>query len=284
MPDWTQATVAQRPPPRGVRRSHFSAPAGGRRSIDSLIQFPAEPPMPPLVLHAASAKKIADRLQLQLLDAERGQVYLGSTAPDIRVITGFDRRRTHFFDLDDFDEQNGVETFFRAYPCLGHSGAVSARTAAFVAGYLTHLVMDETWIKTIYRPYFGERSSLAGSLRANAMDRAVQFSMDGDRRRDRELLAHIVDAVARSDLDLEIGFIDSDTLCRWREVVIEMMGQPADWERFGRAARRHLPAGAEESREFEEALRSLPDLVDETLRYLTPARIEEFLADAEDRS
>ncbi len=240
--------------------------------------------MPPLVLHTVSAKKIADRLQLGLLDAERGQVYLGSTAPDIRVITGFDRRRTHFFDLDDFDEQSGVEGFFAAYPCLADSRALSGSSAAFIAGYLTHLVVDETWIKTIYRPYFGERSSLGGSLRANVMDRAVQFAMDDERRRDRDLLAEILDAVARSDLNLEIGFLDADTLCRWREIVVDMMGQPVDWERFCRAARRHLPVGEAESGPFEEAVRSLPDLVDETLRYLTPARVEEFLAEAEDRS
>ena len=63
-----------------------------------------------------------------------------------------------------------------------------------------------------------------------------------------------------------------------------MMGQPVDWERFGRAAQRHLPPGEAESREFQEAVRSLPDLVDQTLRYLTAARVEEFLAEAEDRS
>ena len=152
--------------------------------------------MPPLVLHAASAKKIADRLQLHLLDEERGQVYLGSTAPDIRVITGFDRRRTHFFDLDDFEEQSGVETFFHAYPCLGNSSAISAATAAFVAGYLTHLVMDETWIKTIYRPYFGERSSLGGSLRGRHLHPSPRVA---------EALAIAGAAPIRSMIDLSDG-------------------------------------------------------------------------------
>ena len=41
--------------------------------------------MPPLALHTAIAKDIADRLNLATLDDERGSLYLGSTAPDIRV-------------------------------------------------------------------------------------------------------------------------------------------------------------------------------------------------------
>ena len=36
----------------------------------------------------------------------------------------------------------------------------------------------------------GERSPLGGNLRAN-MDRALQFSIDCDRRRDSEFIAHM---------------------------------------------------------------------------------------------
>ena len=43
--------------------------------------------MPPLALHTAIAKNVADALRLSALDDERGSLYLGSTAPDIRVMT-----------------------------------------------------------------------------------------------------------------------------------------------------------------------------------------------------
>jgi len=146
------------------------------------------------------------------------------------------------------------------------------------AGYVTHLVMDELWINTIYRPFFGVRSPLGGNLRANIMDRAIQFSLDRQKRIDRELMAHVLDEVARSDLALEIDFIDGKTLHRWKEVILDVVNSSPDWERFRNIAGRHLRvAGIESPEQFKEFLRSLPDLVDETLRYLTEERLREFM-------
>ena len=234
--------------------------------------------MPPLGLHTVVAKEVGDRLRHRVLDEERGNLYLGSTAPDIRVITRWERDRTHFFDLSNFDEQSGVEGLFSAYPRLREPGGLGAGTVAFVAGYVTHLVMDELWINTIYRPFFGARSPLGGNLRANIMDRAIQFSLDRQKRIDRELMAHVLDEVARSDLALEIDFIDGETLHRWRDVILDIVDHPPDWERFRYVAGRHLrEAGIETPEQFEEFLHSLPDLVDETLRYLTEERVREFM-------
>lgn len=234
--------------------------------------------MPPLGLHTVIAKEVGDRLRHRVLDAERGNLYLGSTAPDIRVITRWERGRTHFFDLHNFGEQNGTAGLFNAHPRLGQAGSLPPGTAAFVAGYVTHLVMDELWINTIYRPFFGQRSPLGGDLRANIMDRAIQFSLDREKRIDRELMAHVLTEVARSDLALEIEFIDGDTLRRWKELILDVVDHPPDWDRFRYIAGRHLrEAGIETPEQFEEFVRSLPDLVDETLRYLTEKRLREFM-------
>lgn len=240
--------------------------------------------MPPLALHMTIAKGVADRLRTASLDDERGNLYVGSTAPDIRVMTRWERERTHFFDLANFDDQSGIVEFLRAHPRLAAPASLDAAARAFVAGYLTHLVMDETWIGTIYRPFFGERSPLRGDLRANVMDRALQFSMDCDRRRDDELMAHIVDAIVRCDLALEVGLIDSDTLRHWRQVVTDMVSQPPDWGRFRHGARRHLGEADQQTAELlDELAESLPDLVDETLRYLTPRRVQEFMQESLER-
>src|SRR3972149_717829 len=111
--------------------------------------------MPPLGLHTVIAKEVGDRLRHHVLDEERGNLYLGSTAPDIRVITRWERDRTHFFDLHNFGEQNGVAGLFAAYPNLNSPGSLNAGTAAFVAGYVTRPVMDEHSLHTHYRPVFG---------------------------------------------------------------------------------------------------------------------------------
>jgi hypothetical protein len=234
--------------------------------------------MPPLGLHTVIAKQVGDSLRHRLLDDERGNLYLGSTAPDIRVITRWERERTHFFDLRCFEEQDGVAGLFDAYPNLHEPADLNPATAAFIAGYVTHLVMDELWINTIYRPFFGVRSPLGGDIRANIMDRAIQFSLDREKRIDRALMAHVLDAVARCDLSLEIDFIDGGTLDRWKDVILEVVDHPPDWARFRMIAGRHLrEAGVESDEQFEEFLRSLPDLVDETLRYLTEERLREFM-------
>ena len=234
--------------------------------------------MPPLGLHTVIAKEVADRLRHRVLEEERGNLYLGSTAPDIRVITRWERRRTHFFDLANFDEQSGVGGLFQAYPRLREPGELSAATVAFVAGYVTHLVMDELWINTIYRPFFGERSPLGGNIRANIMDRAMQFSLDRQKRIDRDLMAHILNEVARADLALEVDLVDAETLRRWQEVIMDVVNHPPDWDRFRYIASRHLrEAGIETPEQLREFVRSLPDLADETLRYLTKKRVRAFM-------
>src|SRR3970282_2922071 len=108
--------------------------------------------------------------------------------PVIPASTRGERGPTPFFDLPNFDEQNGVAGLFSAYPRLGQPGSLRPGTAAFVAGYVTHLVMDELWINTIYRPFFGQRSPLGGDVRANIMDRAIQISLERPERIDRELM------------------------------------------------------------------------------------------------
>jgi hypothetical protein len=238
--------------------------------------------MPPLAFHTAIAKEIADRLNLAALDDERGSLYLGSTAPDIRVITRWERSRTHFFDLDCFDEQSGASALFSEYPALASAADLTPQTRAFIAGYLTHLATDETWITTVYRPYFGEGSPLGGDIRANVMDRALQFSLDAEHRRDRHLMVHVLDAVTRCDVGFEIDLIDGDTLRRWRDVVADIVQHEPDWERFRNAAKRHLKL--ESGNGVDELMSSLPELVDETLSYLTPERVETFMDDSRTRS
>ncbi len=237
--------------------------------------------MPPVTLHTAIAKEVADRLRLPALEHERGSLYLGSTAPDIRVITRWERERTHFFNVRCFEEQSSVCGFLQAYPALSRPAGLSVPTAAFVAGYITHLVMDETWINTVYRPYFGEKSPLGGTVRANIMDRALQFSLDSDSRNDRDLMRHVMEAVVRSGFEFDVEFIDAETLRRWHEVIINVVSSEPDWERFRRGARRHLQEfGLDVDEEMEEFTRSLPDLVDETLRYLTPERVQAFIEES----
>jgi hypothetical protein len=243
--------------------------------------------MPPLAVHTRIAKDTADALAAPSLDEQRGNLYLGSTAPDVRVITRWERERTHYFDIHNFGDQSGVEAFLAANPALAEAGALDPRTQAFIAGYISHLVVDELWIGTIYRPFFGERSPLGGTFRANVMDRALQFSLDADVRSDPDLMMHVLESVMRCDLDIDIGILDGETLRKWHEVITDFVQSQPDWERFRMRARRHLEESGRNGGgdgDWEELTQSLPELVDETLRYLSRERIDQAIGESVDSS
>jgi hypothetical protein len=71
------------------------------------------------------------------------------------VITRNDREVTHFFGSDELMEQDSVARMFASTRGSRRRRAWTRRRTAFIAGYLTHLVLDETFIDEIYRPHFG---------------------------------------------------------------------------------------------------------------------------------
>jgi hypothetical protein len=234
--------------------------------------------MPPPVLHMSLAKTLADSLSLRDIDADRGAYYLGSTAPDIRAITRWERDLTHFFDLDDFGEQDSVAAMFQAHAQLADRANVGPGTASFLAGYTTHLVLDEGWITQVYRPLFGERSSLASDERANVMDRVIQFEMDRRQREDRAAVEAMRADIAATALEVTIGFIDMETLARWREVNLDFLQAPPTWERFRNVASRHLKEyGVTEAEELERFMREVPALLQETVDHVGWGRVQAYL-------
>jgi len=234
--------------------------------------------MPALALHAAVASRIADQLRHRALDVDAGSLYLGATAPDIHILMGWERERTHFFDLREFEEQSAVAAMFKAHPDLARPAELSPPTVAFVSGYVSHLVMDEVWINDVYRPFFGRSSPMAGDTRANIMDRAVQYDLDRQARTDRQAMSHIVKEIVRPVQDLDVGFIDAGALERWRELMAESLNHSPGWERFRYFGGRALKAaGVDTPAAFAEFVKTLPDLVAEASDYVSRERLDAFL-------
>src|SRR3990172_12116157 len=155
--------------------------------------------MPPLAIHLRFAQETAAAVGLPLLGRHLGALLLGSTAPDIRNNIGWPRERTHFTTLAAAGDARGLERMFLAHPHLAETPSVGPEVAAFVAGYRTHLVADDAWIRLVYRPYFGQESSLGGSAMANVLDRALQFEMDNGEREERGRVAAWVEALPERD-------------------------------------------------------------------------------------
>jgi hypothetical protein len=241
--------------------------------------------MPSLGLHLTAARSLAVDLGSDVIEADRGTFYLGATTPDIRVLTRWDRSRTHFFDLDDFEHQDGVHRLFEQEPRLRDVTAVDASTAAFIAGYISHLVLDEDYITEVYRPLFGEKSDLSGEAMANVMDRLLQWEMDRRDRPDAESCSDIQQALAETAVEVTVDFIARETLIQWRDVALDLLSHPPTWERFHRIASRHLAAagiGDEQgkARFMEEA----PALLNRTLESVGHERIHEYLHGAKARA
>jgi hypothetical protein len=109
--------------------------------------------------------------------------------------------------------------------------------------------------------------------------------MDADERADTGLMAHVLQSVATSDLDLQVDFLDRETLGKWREIILEYVGRAPDWERFRDRARRHLgETGYATDEACEELALGMPELVAQALAYLTPERVQEWMNETVDAS
>lgn len=237
--------------------------------------------MPPITLHMVLARHIADDLGVGDLLDHPGAYLLGSTSPDIRVLTRQDRYSTHFFDLDVDTHQDSVRAFFERHGRLADPAAVSAPTRAWVAGYLGHLVMDERYITGVYRPFFAAHETLGGQMRANVMDRLLQFDLDRVHGSDPELKRAMAEALGGTIEGIACGFIDNETMDRWRQVSFDVSQRSMDWDRMRGMIANHLRiAGLEEGETLSEFLGSLPELLDETIAHVTSAEIDGFVQSA----
>ena len=207
-------------------------------------------PNPPAHINLAS--QVAKLLRHDAIDRNMGPFLLGSTSPDIRVITRKDRACYHFATLD-FDAVGaGVQGLFHSHPNLGDARAHSEPTQAFIAGYLTHLMADETWIANMFRPFFGNPAVFQDKALGLIMDRAMQLELD---RRSwaridplRALLGASPNAAAMSEAVTDavaVDFIPTQTLADWAQWVAANLDRGFSWERLRFMARR-IASGEED--------------------------------------
>ena len=233
----------------------------------------------------ATAKDVREQLGSQVLEEHAGAYYLGSTSPDIRVLTRWERKRTHFFDLNVTEHQDSIAGLFAAHPHLAEADRLNPETAAFVAGYIGHLALDETWITQVYRPHFGQLKALGGDAQADAMDRVLQYELDRRRREDAEGAAEIRAALEGCSLAIDVGFLDSETLGRWLEVAIDMTKHPPTWERFRYQGGRHLRSAGIDSEEALAAfMEQVPQVLERTIRHVSTAHVDAYLEQSSEKA
>jgi hypothetical protein len=235
--------------------------------------------MPPITLHMVLARDVATAVDADDLGAFPGSYLVGSTSPDIRVLTRQDRYSTHFFDLNNEDHQDSVAAFFATHGRFSAPENLTAETRAWVCGYIGHLAMDEEYITGIYRRFFAQHDALGGAIRANVMDRLLQFDLDRAYGNDADCKSALCDALACTVEGIDVaGFVDHSTLERWRKVSLEVAAREMDWDRMRSMVSNHLRfSGLEEGETLSSFLDSLPELMDETIAHVTNVEIAGFV-------
>ena len=243
--------------------------------------------MPPLVTHMIAAVRAGEWVEAShvSLDDGNGDYLLGATTPDIRVLTRWDRERTHFFDIYDDGHQDCVENFFGAHRLFREPSNLTAATISWVAGYLSHVIMDQEYVLQIYRPFFGSRSLLGGNSYANLLDRVLQYELDRRERESDEQMQQMRRALFGSAIEIDAGFVDRPLLTQWRDTTAAMTEHPPDWERFSFIASRHLKsAGIESESGLREFMETVPELLDDTLSRVEQSALDGFFESTAERT
>ena len=237
--------------------------------------------MPNLPVHIQLAVQAAAQIRVSDLHSNLGYFCLGSTSPDIRAITRRTRAEYHFVELDFKTIGEGVNGMFSAYPDLMDAAEHDGATRAFVAGYIAHLLTDETYIVRVFRPYFGEGGVFDDLTLAKVFDRALQLDLD---RQVWEDVQHTVADVDMIPGNVSVRFLPESDLTAWTEWVHRVVEGDFSWERLRFMARR-IAAGNDDSPAYEHAERfldSVPDSLKNLYDLVPKSRIDEFKSEVTD--
>lgn len=194
--------------------------------------------MPSLSAHFDIALRSERGNQSFSRDETSGAYLLGSVTPDIRIINKQSRVITHFSDLDNRVIGHGVENMYAQYPDLFNIGALSNAKRSFVAGYINHLVADETWITAIYEPYFSNDLIFECIEEANVYDRVLQLELDRLSRASLNDMQIAREYILEMTVDFHLDFLPDSVVVQWRDWLLESMSWGFSWERIRRLAYR----------------------------------------------
>lgn len=106
------------------------------------------------IAHRLSVDDVVPAAVREAVLADWGAFLLGNVAPDARVSSGLKRTDTHFFDYTAVIDPPAAVAMLTTHPTLRHPLTHDAAQAAFVAGYVAHLRVDEVWCTDALYPLF----------------------------------------------------------------------------------------------------------------------------------
>jgi hypothetical protein len=210
----------------------------------------------------------------EVLAAQRGAFLFGTLAPDVQTVSGQTREATHFFTLPLTDARPAHQALFAAHPVLAHAQDLALEQAAFIAGYVSHLALDELWIAQVFAPYFGpeaEWDTFRGRLLIHNVLRTWL-----DRRDQSRLGDDVSGTLAQVEPRGWLPFVSDLHLSLWRDEIAAELAPGATIrtaEVF--AERLHVPPA-----EIHRILESPAELQRRVLVHVPLGCVDRFYADA----
>ncbi len=154
--------------------------------------------------------------QADFVQAHWGEFLLGCISPDAHHRGKLTREDTHFFAYHPKVEPHAVPAMLAAHPNLTNGAVSNEAQRAFVAGYLSHLEMDEVWCEDMLFPEFVQ-AKWPSRETSHFMLHVLLGWMDA--RDYLQLGASHQSALAGASPNHWLAFFPDDALTAWRDVV-----------------------------------------------------------------
>ena len=209
------------------------------------------------------------------LAAARGAFLFGSIAPDVQSVSKQPREATHFFQMPPTNTQPAPRVMLAIHPTLARARKLPSMQAAFIAGYLSHLALDELWIANVFGPHFGLTAEWGTFRERLLIHNVLRTWLD---QRDQSRLSGNVSAVlAQVEPRHWLPFVTGDHLRTWRDEIVAEL-QPGATIRTVEvfAERLHVPPV-----ELRRLLESPEEMQQQVFSRLSPGCVDQFYADAQ---
>jgi len=147
----------------------------------------------------------------------------------MRAITKKDRSVYHFVNLDFKEVGEGLRNLVSSHPRWLDIDGVGGETRAFMAGYASHLILDETWVTLMFRPYFQNSKLFPDPAKALVMDRAMQLGLD--KLNWSTMKPHLAD-MEKYQVGINVDFLDSEPVVDWKNWIFRLLRADFSWGRL----------------------------------------------------
>ena len=208
------------------------------------------------------------------LAAERGAFLLGTIAPDVQTASGQSREATHFFTFPSLDTRPAHQVMLAKHPALARASHRAPAHAAFIAGYIQHLTLDELWIGHVFSPCFGR-----GAEWGTAHERVLTHNILRtwlDQRDGARLKCDVSAALSRVEPYGWLPFVADGHVRAWRDEIARQIvpGAPIHTVDVF-AARAHVAPA-----EFRGVLESPKEMQQRVFARLRPGCVDQFYTEA----